>query len=307
MKEIIDYYYHMEIANLDELDGKYHFKYNKDDYFFVFYNRLPEELDDIILCSKEMKERNIDCHDIILNIKGEVLTKVGDYNYILLKVNNILEEYNILDILDLNKKLILSENSSKLYRNNWAKLWSDKNDYYEYQIRELGLKKEKIQETFSYYLALAENAISYVNSTNQYLPRTSQDKVVVCHRRIFYPNVKLNYLNPLSFVFDLEVRDYAEYFKAMFFSQEQEETFSELEVFLKTVHLSLYGYQMFYARLIYPSYYFDIYDNIMNNDESEEKLVNIVSKAQDYEYFLKEAYFEISKYAPIEKISWLID
>lgn len=307
MKETIKYYYNIEVEEIEELDGKYHFKYNNKDYFFTFYNRSLEELDDIISCSQNAKEKNIDCHDILINRNGQVLTKIENYNYILMSVNNLSQEYNIFDIIELNKKLILNDTNSRLYRNNWGKLWSDKIDYFEYQIRELGLKKINISDSFSYYLGLAENAIAYVNHTNKTLGRTIMDKVVLSHRRIFYPNIKLNYLNPLSFVFDLEVRDIAEYLKSLFFSDDNSEVILELESYLKATHHSIYGYQMLYARLLYPSYYFDIYEQIMNNDLEEEALVKIVSKVDEYEIFLKEAYLEITKYAPIEKISWLID
>lgn len=307
MKETIKYYYNIEVEDIEELNGKYHFKLANQDYFFVFYNRLPEELDDIIFCSRSMKERNIDCHDILINKDNSVLTKVGEYSYILLRVNNLGEEFNIIDIAQMNKKLILNDNSSKLYRNNWGKLWSDKIDYFEYQIRELGLEKENIRKTFSYYIGLAENAISYVNFANKHFIRGTMDHVVVAHRRIFYPNYKLNFLNPLAFVFDLEVRDIAEYLKSAFFNSDFDNTMIELTSYLKTTHLSTYGYHMFYARLLYPSYYFDVYEEIMNNDKLEEELENIVSKAPAYELFLKKAYLEISKYAPLEKIEWLIN
>ena len=63
---------------------------------------------------------------------------------------------------------------------------------------------------------------------------------------------------------------------------------------------------MLYARLLYPSYYFDIYEDIMNNNGNEEKLVNVISKVSDYEYFLYRAYQEISKYVHLERIDWLI-
>lgn len=307
MKETIKYYYNIDVDDIEELDGNYHFTFYNKDYFFVYYNRKLEELDDIISCSRTMKERNIDCHDILLNRDGQVLTKVGGYNYILFSVNSLNEEFNIMDIALFNKKLILNETSGSIYRNNWGNLWSEKVDYFEYQIRELGLNKPIVSDTFSYYLGLAENAIAYVNSTSKNLQRTLLDHVVVSHRRIFYPNIKLNYLNPLSFVFDIEVRDVAEYLKAMFFSEEEEEVMIELDSFLKANKLSLYGYQMLYARLLYPSYYFDVYEQIMNNDKDEEKLVSIVSKANDYEIFLKKAYLEITKYAPIEKVDWLIN
>ncbi len=306
MKETIHFFYNIDVDDIEEKDGKYHFKYNNRDYFFVFYNRLLEELDDILICLSNMKEKGIMPHEIIYNKDNNVLTKVGEYNYILLAVNNLTESYDIIDIYEMNKKLVLSFPQSKLYRNNWGQLWSAKIDYIENQIYELGQKKYTVIESLSYYIGLAENAISYVNNINAIYPNY-KEKIVLAHRRIFYPNIKLNYLNPLSFIFDLEVRDIAEYLKALFFSNSDLSAIEELTHYLQVNPLSIYNYHMLFARLLYPSYYFDIYENIMNSESDENELIPIISKVNDYEIFLKKAYLEISKYAKIEKIDWLIN
>ena len=309
MKETIEYYYNIDIDNLEEKDGRYHFKFQNRDFFFVFYNRNLDELDDILLCVNNMKEKGIDVHEIILNRNGSFLTKINEYNYILFSLNNITETFDIYDMLNITEKLILNSNNSKLYRNNWGILWSQKIDYLEYQIRELGLDKKVIKDSFSYYVGLAENAISYVNKINNQYINVNNYKIVLSHRRVFYPNYKLNYLNPLSFIFDLEVRDIAEYLKAMFFAEKNiyEEAIDELKYFLKIKKLSFYEYSMLYARLLYPSYYFDIYEDIMNKDRNENDLIKIIEKCNLFESFLKTAYLEISKYATIDKIDWLID
>lgn len=308
MKETIKYYYNIDIDDLKEQDGKYFFKYQNQDFFFVYFNRNIEELNDILICVNNMKEKGIDVHNIIINRNGQYLTKINNFDYILMSVNNYNEEYDIFDMINIANKLTLNYNTSKLYRNNWSNLWTQKMDYFEYQIRELGINKTVIKDSFSYYLGLAENAISYVNNTNLKYNALNNAKITLSHRRIFYPNYKLNFLNPLAFIFDLEVRDIAEYLKAMFFASDNaEEVIEELKYYLQIKTLSIYEYHMLYARLLYPSYYFDLYENIMNNDESEEKLVNIIKKNKEYELFLKNAYLEISKYAPIEKIDWLIN
>ncbi len=308
MKETIKYYYNIDIDDLKEQDGKYFFKYQNQDFFFVYFNRNIEELNDILICVNNMKEKGIDVHNIIINRNGQYLTKINNFDYILMSVNNYNEEYDIFDMINIVNKLTLNYNTSKLYRNNWSNLWTQKMDYFEYQIRELGINKTVIKDSFSYYLGLAENAISYVNNTNLKYNALNNAKITLAHRRIFYPNYKLNFLNPLAFIFDLEVRDIAEYLKAMFFASDNaEEVIEELKYYLQIKTLSIYEYHMLYARLLYPSYYFDLYENIMNNDESEEKLVNIIKKNKEYELFLKNAYLEISKYAPIEKIDWLIN
>lgn len=307
MKETLEYYYNLDIDNLEELDGKYHFKIENQDFFFVFYNRGLEELEDIIEVCNEMFLKGINVHEVIRNRNNSFLTKVNEYNYILFRVNNLSEEYDIFDMVNISNKLILNNNKSSLYRNNWGSLWSDKIDFFEYQVRELGIEKNVVKSSFSYYVGLAENAISYVNNAVLKYGGVSSGRIVLSHRRVFFPNYRLNYMNPLSFVFDLEVRDVAEYLKSMFFKKDIEYCLDELKSYLSIRKLNIYEYHMFYARLLYPSYYFDVYDSVMNKNVNEEELVKIVKRSNDYEKFLKITYLEISKYVRLDKIDWIIE
>lgn len=303
---MINYYYNFNIESVEDWDTIYSFTYNQDKFYFVPLKRSEQELVDLVKISGELKARGLECHDMILNKFGKLITNIYETNYILLKpIGDIYEEYDIKNIINLNNRLILTPNKSNLYRNSWSKLWSDKIDYFEYQIHELGKDKELILDSFSYYIGLGENAISYVNNTNTKYQKTSLDRITLSHRRIKYPNYKLNYLNPLSFIFDLEVRDIAEYIKSAFF--EGENALSYLKEALKINRFTIYSLELLYARLIYPSYYFDIYENIMSNKEEEEKLIPIIEKADEYVDFLRDAYYEINKYALIEGISWILD
>lgn len=306
MKDYINYSYNIDILDLEELNDYYRFYLDDQVYYFVPFNRSKEELDDIILCSKELKNRGINCHDILLNRFNNIETTVGDRKYILIRVvGNEKDYYDITDIVEINNTINLNKKSSKLYKNNWGTMWSEKNDYFEYQIRELGKGKSGILNSFNYYIGLAENAICYVNKTIKNYTPTDLDRICLSHRRLFFPNIKLNYLNPLCFIFDLEVRDVASYIKNLFFYGE--DAYEELELYLKLRKLSIYGYQMLYGRLLYPTYYFDIYEKIMNEDYNQDKLIDIVNKVDDYELFLKKVYFLIASYSPIEKVEWIIN
>ena len=46
---------------------------------------------------------------------------------------------------------------------------------------------------------------------------------------------------------------------------------------------------------------------IMNKDTDEEELVKVIKRVDEFELFLKKTYLEISKYAKIEKIDFLIE
>lgn len=308
MKQSIEYYYNIDLEEIDIYPNYAIFYYNNSKYYYVFLPRNLNELEDIIRCSKEVKSRGMNCHDILYNKFNKVVSYFGEDKYVLLKINGA--ENNKIDIFELvnySEKLNLNNNKYNLYRNEWGNLWASKIDYFEEQIRQLGKNKTGIINSFSYYIGLAETALIYYNSTQKSVKMNYLiDKVVLSHRRIFYPNIWLNYANPLSFVFDLEVRDIAEYLKAMFFKAGINETLEETKAYLKIKKLSKYSYQMFYARLLFPSYYFDIYEKVMNGELKEDSLIEIIDKVDDYEKYLKEVYHEISNIMQIEKVSWLI-
>ncbi len=305
MKETLNYYYNLTIKEVEKWENIYTFTLNNDLFYFVPLKRSNSELNDLIEVSKELKMRGLPVHDLILNRFNSLITNAYNTNYILLKpIGDIYEEYDLNNLINLSHNLTLTEAKSNLYRISWNKLWSDKIDYFEYQISELGKDKTIILDSFSYYIGLGENAISYVNSTLINYKPTSLDKITLSHRRIKYPNYKLNFFNPLSFIFDLEIRDIAEYLKSAFF--EGENAISYLKSVLNQNKYSIYSLQLLYARLLYPSYYFDLYEEIMNNNLEEEALIPIIEKSEEYEIFLKDAYLEISRFAPIERVEWLL-
>ena len=305
MEKTIEFYYGKTLHAIKKISNHYYFESEGEMFFFVPFNKASSVLNEIMQVSHELKQKKIEVHDIVMNKNGELMTIVNDVNYILLKINGELnQKFDIFDIIKLNDRLTLQNTKTQLYRNDWASLWSSKVDYLEYQIRELGKNKRILLETFSYYIGLAENAIAYVIKTTNSFAISSLEKVTLCHSRLYYPNYKLNYMNPLNFIFDLEIRDISEYLKHMFFSDD--DAFRELQIYLSRKKLSRFGYQMLYARLLYPSYYFDIFESIMNNEESEKKLLRIVDRVNEYESFLKNVFYELERYSMMEQIDWLI-
>ncbi len=303
MKQTIEYYYNLKLDKLFMSSGNFYFTYNSNDYYFVEYLRSKEELKDLVSCYEELKYNNLPVHDFIYNIKNDLITDVEGKKYVLLKINNKNDKFDIIDLVEFNKKIRLSSKKRDLYRNNWEMLWSSKVDYIENQLNEIKIDPI-IHKSIDYYLGLSETAIAYVNIINSRYKISSDDKITLSHKRIYYPNYGLNYLNPLSFIFDLEVRDIAEYIKSVFFAGD--DAYLELETYLKSIKLTPYSYNMLYARLLYPTYYFDIYEKIVNKNEDSTKLLNIIKKSEDYKEFLKEAYLLISKYAPLIEIEYLI-
>ena len=92
----------------------------------------------------------------------------------------------------------------------------------------------------------------------------------------------------------------------MFFYTDGNSTINEFSKSINYLNMSDYEANMFFARLLYPSYYFDIYEKAIENNNDEE-LLDIISKVNEYELFLKNVYYLLSKKYKIEKIEWLVN
>lgn len=307
MEQFLKYFYDIYIDNIYKKDNKYYF-YKDNSLFCVVKNyRLPEELKDILEICYEMQNR-FPVSQIVFNKFGQISSDYDNNNYILLKINTSMSsDITINDIIKINNSLFLNKDKKELYRNNWAKLWESKVDYFEYQIKELGRNKKVILNSFSYYIGLAENAISIANICELYNKDNMNEKVVLSHRRINYPCMEYEFYNPLEYIFDIQVRDVSGYLKSMFFYTDKNHTIKELKNYLLSTRLSNYEANMLYARLLYPTYYFDIYEKVIEDLKEESELLDIINKVDEYELFLKEAYFELSRMYKIEQINWIIN
>ena len=220
-------------------------------------------------------------HKIILNKDNSPLTIINEKKYILLELIDYNNNLTINDIIKINN--IPINKNLKFKQNDWFSLWVNKIDYFEYQINQIGKKYPLIRESFNYYIGLAENAISLmktVKKENIYLS--------LSHKRI---NTAFDLYNPLNLIIDIRVRDICEYLKYNFF--ENKDILNDLNIFLHYNNLSNDELLCFLARMLFPTYYFDLYEKIIKNEIKEEEIKKIIFKANKYEEILKYIYLNI--------------
>ncbi len=301
MKNNIMYYYNLRIDNITQNNNNYYFTINNDNYCFTIYTRDIKESNEIYKLNKYMLSSNILVHEIILNKDNYVVTIINNIPYILYKI-----------YINKNKKLTINELTylsnytyqvdKILTRNNWNILWSNKIDYFEYQINQMGKKYPILVDTFAYFTGLAENAISYVKYTTLETQIETSDNPVISHRKI--NNTVESLYNPLNIILDHKSRDIAEYIKLSFLNKNTN-IYQELDSYFSSNYYSEYGLRLLYARIIYPSFYFDMYEQIIQGLRKESDLLNIVSLLDDYELYLKEMYYYLKKYHNIPEIDWI--
>ena len=295
MKNIIEYYYNLQLVELQEKQNNYTFKVKNNNYILKEYNNNLDNINDIYTLNKYINNY-YPIDKIILNKYNDPLTKVNNTYYILIKANERKELK--LSIISNLSNIKLPEIKS-LERNNWEVLWSNMIDYYESQIGQNEKKYPLIRESFDYFIGLGENAISYLVNTKKEVQKEINDNKVLSHNNLYN-----SLYDPLNIIIDHKSRDVAEYIKISFFKNNKN-IFKELDEYFFYNRYSLYGIRVLYARIIYPSFYFKLYDEIFREKKEEKELNKIINRINEYEIYLKDIYLYLNKYYNIPNIEWL--
>ena len=289
VNSILQYYYEI-IISANKINDNGYFSYNNHLFCFYEYRRNTNELEALNYLNKLMISRKISINQIIENIFHKPLTVHNNKNYVLILVNY---EYQS----NANLKFIPAFNDKKLdilKRNNWSYLWSIKIDYIEYQLKHIKNSYPLINDSVNYYIGMAENAISYFNTLN-----LTNEGLFIEHRRVNINNI----YNPVELVIDYKIRDVAEYIKDNFINGKM--SIYDIKNYINKLKISNIDYILLYTRMLYPSFYFDLYERIINEDVSEKEIEKIVNLSCDYEELLYEIYMVIRKKVNILGIDWI--
>ena len=124
MKNTVEYYYNIKIANLIPENNYYLFYFNNDKFYLALLDRPYQ---DLILLNKlviELKNKGVITSEIIFNIENKLFSIINNQAYVLLKSSkyeNNAVTYNDINYIQLNTYNINYD--KMLLRNNWVKLW----------------------------------------------------------------------------------------------------------------------------------------------------------------------------------------
>lgn len=298
MKNIIEYYYNIKIDKLYNKDDYYYFTIYDTNYILKPYTTVLDRSNDLYKLNTILSN-NMNIDNIILNINNNPITSINNKDYILIRKSKE-PQITLINISNLaNQNTSYINDFKTLERNNWEILWSNMIDYYEIQIKENEKKYPLIRESFDYYIGLTENAISYVVNTKNTIPKDISDNKVISHNTL-----EKSLIDPENIILDHKARDVAEYIKKAFYDNNQN-IYTELDEYFKHNYYSQYGIQILFGRVLYPSYYFNIYDKVISNKVKEEELNKIISKNKKYELYIYNIYSYLKRYYNIPLPEWL--
>jgi len=298
MKNAINYYYNLVTYDIRHHGKKYRFTIDNDEYLLMICEYSLEELEEIYKLNVFLLQMNVYVHQIILNKDNQIITYINNEPYILMKIFvKDTRKINISDII-LFQNLPMYDYFQNLRKNNWREFWIRKIDYFEYQISEIGINYPILKDNFNYFIGITETAISLLYNFNY------ASNLIISHRRVTYNSTLQDLYNPLNLIVDSRIRDICEYFKSLFFNGKF--SFIDVQNFLYSNTLTKDEIYLLYARMLYPSYYFDLYEKIINGSINEKELVKITDKIEDYQIMLRDLYWLVKNYAGLPDIEWII-
>ena len=296
MKNLLNYLYSINIDKVKEFNNGYIIKDLNNNLYLLNNVDNKSNINSVIniLIGNRLKVKH---YLYRFNIYNQVLTYVDGKYYTLVKLDSDYnEEIDFVDMLAFYNSVNI--NNLKINYVLWEEKWENKINYFLNQDLNNQVKDKKIIIYFWYYIGVAENSLLYLKNINNNFKTGGHNGFCFTHRRISFPCKKIDFYNPNDFYIDIKERDIAEYIKSLFYNNE--DYLTELDYYFKTNILSNYDASMLYARIVYPSVFFDYYES---RDESFN--YPLLFDTDKFEIFIKKTYELINSYVQINKIDWL--
>ena len=153
----------------------------------------------------------------------------------------------------------------------WRDSWIDRSDYIQKFYSSVIGKYAIIDESIDYYYGMLELAIYYLRDCGY------ENHLYIQHCYCKFD--KYSFYNPSCVKLDIKERDFSNYIKYLFFSGMYEKV--NIADIIND-NIDRYDFNFVIGRLVYPDYYFDLFDKLVCNDcNCESELDNIIEEVCD--------------------------
>ena len=261
MKELLKKHYGLEIEySRNYQDGLIFFV--NGDYYYLCKCLLNEE--ELLKCYDLyllLKSKQVILHDFVFNNDNNLLSD----EYVLLKLNYLIDDIDIYDIEKLNIEVDFD------YVEDFYSLWIDRIDYYE---KELFVDEDNnfINYSFDYFIGLSEMLLDYYKNSILVIKKN-----YVVHRSFITLNT-IDFYNPLNIIVGDKLKDYASYIRLT----------NNWDLLYSLLNNGTYEDRVYLlVRLSFPFKYFYCINNYISNNSCVGELLTIVEDISKYEDYLE--------------------
>ncbi|MDX8044750.1 hypothetical protein SH601_02015 [Gracilibacillus sp. S3-1-1] len=292
-------------------------------YYFIIPTNVTErvalELYTIATHYHQQGWTNVTCP--IPNVHNQFLTTIGKDTYLLCygiqREDDRTESIKLADFHQAGFRYPYQPSTINSY-GSWKDLWIAKIDQYEGMFKQLYQKRpstpflRELVDMFPYIIGLAENAIQYLYLVEQETQFNESDQPSMTFGR-YQRDLLDEFIWSDRLIYDHPVRDIAE--KMRYFMQTSEGLSSHdsqqfLHGYLTKLPLSIFGWKLLYARLLFPIHLFDFIDQVQHDTISSASIEEFINIQTYYEEHLRTFFYKMGidvRETNSIQLDWLVD
>ena len=289
MKNFILLNYNIEV---DKIYSDKYFFVNDEKIYIIRTNKKDKEIDYLASLSNELFLNGIKVNTFIINNEKKYFTKKDNINIVLLRVNEYENDFNINDIIRFQNI------NSDLENVNIIDKWSKTIDDLESQLVDYNEEYQLIQNSIDYFIGMGENAISLLNNHKDKIVNDSIGHLI--NYKVFNKCI-LN--NPFNFIKINKMYDIANYIKYKLLTNRID--YDEIDIIINN-NSDIENIYLF-SCMMFPNIYFDLVNNIIKENETEETLNKIINIIKDHRILLINMQNSMKNVKDVKLITWLSD
>lgn len=321
MEQLLTDYYNISHQRLTKVEQNTFIDNEQYVYSITFIEEDERIYDEqAMLAAYCIQEGYVHVQNIIPNIYGSWITPYNDHPLLLSAglLNPLSEQISdgrLLANFHLVNQAYPYEPNYVTSYGKWKDLWVEKLTYYEKELPK-AIKNgpsaflARAVDLIPYLIGISENAISYLQENESESQFTRFDQGTITFLR-YQNQLRASFIPFTDLHYDHPTRDIAEYVRSMLI-KDNEGTQKSIEFLIDyndVFPISLFGWKLLYARLLFPIQFFDIFDQVnigQNNDLT--KLNYIIERQTNFEKNLKELFGEVKRIFnlnPMYMVQWL--
>ena len=289
MKNFILLNYNIEV---DKIYSDKYFFVNDEKIYIKKKKKKDKEIDYLAALSNELFLNGIKVNTFIINNEKKYFTKKDNINIVLLRVNEYENDFNINDIIRFQNI------NSDLENVNIIDKWSKTIDDLENELVDYNEEYQLIQNSIDYFIGMGENAISLLNNHKDKIVNDSIGHLI--NYKVFNKCI-LN--NPFNFIKINKMYDIANYIKYKLLTNRVD--YDEIDIIINN-NSDIENIYLF-SCMMFPNIYFDLVNNIIKENETEETLNKIINIIKDHRILLINMQNSMKNVKDVKLITWLSD
>ena len=273
MKELINWYYNL---NLNYLESFHYIYYAKQQHQYLYIIPVGKEKNTVFFHLLQLLQFSPN-QKILLSKENTTTVLYEGIHYYVLVSDEAL--HTLIDCKKLNTPIIYPDPYAVAAE--VKERWISKNRYYEEQLNSLlelisGDERPLFLDISTYYIQLNEQAYTLINKIADV-----NFNISLVHKRLVPTSYKFECFYPALLTLDNKSRIYCEYIRQTYLTTRDLDQLKHIiQTIQQTNPLHSQEWEFLYARLFFPSHFYDQLYNFKDNERIN--LLHLYDEANDY-------------------------